>query len=43
VQWFVFATCVPVGWVLVVRKSLRDRRRAARRGAADPEPLAVVG
>ncbi|MFM7537164.1 MAG: SURF1 family protein [Acidimicrobiales bacterium] len=47
VQWFVFATCVPIGWVLVVRKSLRDRRRAARRAelaeTGEPEPLAVTG
>ncbi len=29
VQWFIFATCVFVGWVLAVRRSIRSRRRDA--------------
>jgi cytochrome oxidase assembly protein ShyY1 len=33
VQWFIFSACVPLGWVLVVRKSRRDRERAAVRAA----------
>jgi cytochrome oxidase assembly protein ShyY1 len=28
VQWFIFATCVLIGWVLAVRRSLRSRQRA---------------
>jgi surfeit locus 1 family protein len=35
VQWFVFSACVPIGWVIVVRKSHRDRVRAAARAARD--------
>jgi cytochrome oxidase assembly protein ShyY1 len=29
VQWFIFAGCVLIGWVLAVRRSTRTRRRAA--------------
>jgi cytochrome oxidase assembly protein ShyY1 len=28
VQWFIFAACVLVGWLLAVRRSIRTRRRA---------------
>jgi cytochrome oxidase assembly protein ShyY1 len=28
-QWFIFAACVLVGWVLAVRRSIRTRQRAA--------------
>jgi cytochrome oxidase assembly protein ShyY1 len=28
-QWFIFATCVLIGWVLAVRRSIRSRQRAA--------------
>ena len=28
VQWFIFAICVAIGWVLAVRRSTRTRRRA---------------
>lgn len=28
IQWFVFALCVAIGWVLAVRRSLATRRRA---------------
>ena len=29
IQWFIFAACVLIGWVLAVRRSLATRRRAA--------------
>jgi surfeit locus 1 family protein len=29
VQWFIFAIAVAAGWVIVVRRSIRDHRRAA--------------
>lgn len=28
-QWFIFAACVLIGWVLAVRRSIRSHRRAA--------------
>ena len=28
VQWFIFAICVAIGWVLAVRRSVRTRRAA---------------
>jgi cytochrome oxidase assembly protein ShyY1 len=28
-QWFIFAVCVLVGWILAVRRSIRSRQRAA--------------
>jgi cytochrome oxidase assembly protein ShyY1 len=34
-QWFIFAVCVLVGWVLAVRRSIRSRQRAAVTAAAD--------
>ena len=34
VQWFIFSACVPVGWVLAVRKSARARRAEALTGGA---------
>lgn len=36
IQWFVFALCVAIGWVLAVRRSLKARRRAE--ASADAEP-----
>ncbi len=33
-QWFIFATCVAIGWVLAVRRSIRSRQRDAVRAAA---------
>ncbi|MCU0260117.1 MAG: SURF1 family protein [Ilumatobacteraceae bacterium] len=36
VQWFIFATCVVVGWVLAVRHSVRQRRRGAPLSATPP-------
>ncbi|MFN3254115.1 MAG: SURF1 family protein [Ilumatobacter sp.] len=29
IQWFVFALCVAIGWLLAVRRSISTRRRAA--------------
>ncbi|MGP3972007.1 SURF1 family cytochrome oxidase biogenesis protein [Streptomyces sp. 6N223] len=39
VQWWLFAAGVPVGWVLLVRREIRDRRaEAARPPKPEPEP-----
>jgi surfeit locus 1 family protein len=35
VQWFIFATCVLIGWVLAVRRSMRSRQRAITAAAGD--------
>lgn len=37
IQWWLFVAAVPVGWVTLVRRELRDRAAAAERGAADSE------
>lgn len=39
-QWFIFAVCVLVGWVLAVRRSIRSRQRVAitAAGAAPATP-----
>ena len=37
VQWFIFAICVAVGWVLAVRHSLATGRAAAARAAHRPD------
>ena len=37
VQWFIFAICVAVGWVLAVRHSLATGRAAAARAARQPD------
>jgi surfeit locus 1 family protein len=29
IQWFVFAVCVAIGWVLAVRRSIRQRRHSS--------------
>ena len=49
VQWFIFATCVLIGWVLAVRRSIRSHRRdSVRAAAASPaspdsdQPIDVV-
>ncbi|MFE0058132.1 SURF1 family protein, partial [Streptomyces sp. NPDC059003] len=39
VQWWLFAAGVPIGWVVLVRREVRDRR-AARTDDASPEPAA---
>ncbi|MFI7012453.1 SURF1 family protein [Streptomyces sp. NPDC050145] len=46
-QWWLFAAAVPVGWVVLLRRELRERRRreeeAAQAGAdADEVPAATV-
>lgn len=47
-QWFIFAMCVLVGWVLAIRRSIRTRQRATVTGAAsepatpDSDPPADV-
>ncbi len=42
IQWWLFAAGVPIGWVVLVRRELRDRReRAAEESAAEAEPAAV--
>lgn len=33
-QWFIFAACVLVGWVIAVRRSIRSRQRSAITAAA---------
>ena len=39
IQWFIFAICVAVGWVLAVRRSLAVRARARQATSADsPSP-----
>lgn len=48
VQWWLFAGGVPVGWVLLVRREVRDRRAARPRGGgtappAPPSPPARPG
>jgi cytochrome oxidase assembly protein ShyY1 len=35
VQWFIFTVCAMVGWVLVVRKSVRTRRQQAAAATAE--------
>lgn len=39
IQWWLFTTAVPVGWVVLVRREVRDRRvAAARETGQQPEP-----
>lgn len=41
-QWWLFSVGVPIGWVVLVRRELRDRREAeAKEAAAETEPAAV--
>lgn len=35
IQWLIFAVCVAIGWVLAVRRSVRQHRAAAPAGAVD--------
>jgi cytochrome oxidase assembly protein ShyY1 len=38
-QWFIFATCVLIGWVIAIRRSIRSRRRDQVRAAPlEPAP-----
>ncbi|CAM5519002.1 SURF1-like protein OS=Streptomyces alboniger OX=132473 GN=CP975_07700 PE=3 SV=1 [Streptomyces alboniger] len=43
IQWWLFAAGVPVGWVVLVRRELRDRREAAaeEQTTEETEPAAV--
>ncbi|MFD6419753.1 SURF1 family protein [Streptomyces sp. NPDC060194] len=41
VQWWLFVAAVPVGWVILVRRELRDRAAAAARPAADDDRAEV--
>jgi cytochrome oxidase assembly protein ShyY1 len=43
IQWWLFSAGVPVGWVVLVRRELRERRAAAEAGqtAAETEPATV--
>ncbi|WP_432249908.1 SURF1 family cytochrome oxidase biogenesis protein [Streptomyces sanyensis] len=40
VQWWLFAAGVPVGWVVLVRRELRDRAAARKPGTPEPAPAA---
>ncbi|MGY0023042.1 SURF1 family cytochrome oxidase biogenesis protein [Streptomyces sp. cg35] len=42
-QWWLFSAAVPVGWVVLVRRELRDRRRRAEseQAAQESAPAAV--
>ncbi|MEV5611407.1 SURF1 family protein [Streptomyces sp. NPDC052225] len=40
-QWWLFAAAVPVGWVVLLRRELRDRRRRAEAETVDEVPAAV--
>lgn len=42
IQWWLFSAGVPVGWVILVRRELRDRREAAAaQKSAEAQPAAV--
>ncbi|GGV17250.1 SURF1-like protein [Streptomyces griseoflavus] len=42
IQWWLFAAAVPVGWVVLVRREVRDRTAGARKADAEAaEPAAV--
>ncbi|MFJ4696315.1 SURF1 family protein [Streptomyces sp. NPDC088766] len=42
IQWWLFSAGVPVGWVILVRRELRDRREAAAaQKPAEAQPAAV--
>jgi cytochrome oxidase assembly protein ShyY1 len=41
VQWWLFSAGVPVGWVVLVRRELRERREAASSESREAEPAAV--
>jgi cytochrome oxidase assembly protein ShyY1 len=41
IQWWLFSAGVPVGWVVLVRRELRDRREAAAEPSEEPAPAAV--
>ncbi|WP_130437464.1 SURF1 family protein [Streptomyces sp. BK239] len=41
IQWWLFSAAVPVGWVVLVRRELRDRRESAQEQTERTEPAAV--
>ncbi|MER5254582.1 SURF1 family protein [Streptomyces sp. NPDC002855] len=41
VQWWLFCTGVPIGWVVLVRREVRDRRAAAQAPAPEATPAGV--
>jgi cytochrome oxidase assembly protein ShyY1 len=41
IQWWLFAAGVPIGWVVLVRRELRDRREATRRPSEERAPATV--
>jgi surfeit locus 1 family protein len=41
-QWFIFAACAVIGWVLAVRKSANTRRREVSESTATAEPSATT-
>ncbi|MEU5085641.1 SURF1 family protein [Streptomyces sp. NPDC021356] len=42
VQWWLFAACIPVGWLILARRELRDRTGTAREAVREEsEPAAV--
>ncbi|MDT3399605.1 SURF1 family protein [Streptomyces sp. B1866] len=43
IQWWLFAACVPVGWVVLVRRELRDRAAARAEAAAGTPPGGASG
>ncbi|KUN38897.1 hypothetical protein AQJ30_12315 [Streptomyces longwoodensis] len=41
IQWWLFAACVPVGWVVLARREARDRGETARASQEETEPAPV--
>jgi cytochrome oxidase assembly protein ShyY1 len=41
IQWWLFAACVPVGWVVLARREARDRARPASPEQEPAEPATV--
>lgn len=42
IQWWLFAAAVPVGWVVLVRRELRERRRKEETATSEAETPAAV-
>ncbi|WP_425835453.1 SURF1 family protein [Streptomyces fractus] len=43
IQWWLFAAAVPVGWVVLVRREVRERRRKEETSTSEAEEPAAVG
>ncbi|CAM5355068.1 SURF1-like protein OS=Streptomyces aurantiogriseus OX=66870 GN=GCM10010251_90840 PE=3 SV=1 [Streptomyces aurantiogriseus] len=41
IQWWLFAAGVPIGWVILVRRELRDRKETAHQETEQAEPATV--